>query len=1489
MSALTRSSFELLSGLLGQTYGESVNSFGNANKSPYALLKLEAAMCRLREATIFHDDEYALVFPKFQSIDIVGLGLQSARFAQPVVNAVDFEPWTSQIWYPGLEGPPSLEGWKIWYYNSWSSYTTDPQHGGEDGNYDTRKTYTYPVRYTGGGSYVRVPFWKHARYISFQNNTGKDLDYTSGSITVSMPLSELAGYQILHPVDKVPWDVRFYSYPEFIQTFKDAWADLDTPVPEAPNAGCLPTLVLHSAVITGSDITFSLEIPNWITWESEQFWHVIMYWGSSDSLALASDPTGGKLSAVPDVSATLWLRKNFFRQDILDKIGWKDTGFDGSRYLIARNRTHFSFNDGQYSNPSIPSKYALLDTKRKPIIGVDQSLVGYIPEISRGEFVTVILATKTTGTGYDNPSALPEVFVGPVVTPEFVPDDWRDCPYFPSLPPDYTALVRMAVTGAPGAATNLSANIPDNSGAIPSELRRFNNYEPPRILCEASIAWAEQVVPTHAEMPHGDGDWASIMLPALRDTLMNLRLYISENPVVTAAYSMLLPGVNMPNAFKKSMGNLKDSTQLASRIFRGLLKTPVDTIMEPDQGTLLFDSSGRKLISDLAGLPPSTELISIKVNASTVNDVRLPVANTLEVYYSPSDQCHVMTTGAGERLGQDYTLRMVLETSDENLFTKDWYITASSYFLTKEEYNRRVDSQLSTTGYFYADILNRMPQFRLHGYAGVVPDLAMGDSRTLMTRVVSPPDETRQTESQFRQNLANQGYTSEQIDAFVQAYLDNGGEFLIIDLNQYDNKFVAVRNSSICVSKYNFFDTPYWLNNTSGLFSQIADGGRTILPESALNYRADSFTIAESGLAPGDLERYGTQSTYLVDAGIDYSDQTGFEVALTSRFFAIKILPIADDASVSGFNLRLKCSLDQGESLANSSLEGIRVHLFSDASDRPLSKLASGGLIQYSKINKDVFTEQHVSLPYVMRLGVQYWLVLEQTVEPSGGRVVIDTGATTYVDSMMMYDPSPTGHWSQSSGRIWLRGYDSNTLTTSPTFEAENPDLPGWESGQDEVLSYKYHAGLVELDGTTSRVMLRLRAKLYADNTSGNLFNADEDTVKVVIQSDNSGVPSGTVVSTGVPIKQNIITSEFTNYTFDLDQTLVAGTYWVVVSTSARPLGGSIAYCKQSRPNTFICTSSTDSAFVTQGNKPWLRSYLSSPTMFAAFNRDTSNVLESLPGPNDQRTYTSLTKQSSTYKVESYWSYDFTRFAKPTSLTLYPRAAFDLVTQQWLYTQFSKKCHVMLRLLRGDKIIDKYIEIPAAPGWRGQFTNRTAESYQIFDSTPVSVDVTFDSIDLQNYDGNGLLGDYFNAKISGYFTPKYSEVYSLTITSSGGCRVYLDGALVLDTWLSPTNFPTPVSLGLLSNTTVYNLTIEYYSANETPQFLTAKWQSSTQNVDFICRTSALVPANTEIVISDAEGDMYDGIAYMAVGKTLSDIDDLYNGAPPGDHLIVRSS
>lgn len=870
MTNLSRKALETVAGALGRARQSLVSRIGDNALYPAALLRVEAALCRLRGSTLFHDSDYCENFPVFKATDLVGLGIQGARIIGSVSQAALFPaPSNNQVWSPEFYGPPCPEGWGLWRYDAWASYHSSPltEYYGEPNNGAARLAYTYPVRYDNVGAnstntYQRVTLWESAKYISFYNSRTSAVSPSVTSVSVTLTADDIAGFQVRNPLTDLPRDLSVYSHPLLVQGVNSvnitepqlqSWQSITLPV---QGESLVPVAFTLSASSNGK-YTLTLNVPqNLNTWAPGTWWHVVLYWRSTDPNWASSTPASSIVctDTGSDIAAFQWPRKNFFNNSISDRLAWEaDYVNDSVPHLVALGRVHYAVNDGNYSVLTPPSKCNLPDYWPASSAGLAGALVGYV-DVPRGSAAGILLAVSTGADG----STTPLVVVGPEITPEFWPADWADCPYFPPLPYEAVLIARVIVVRA----SEATFGIMESAGG-------FNGLtQEGAVYSNLAIAWIEQLPPSHAVPPLGDTELASNLLPALTSFAKRYRSLDVTEPIVLAAFNTLVSAAGLPSNIAPNRAALVDPAGLASKVFLGLLKNPfVSILVSRPSGeplALPFGASARGVIEELASAPPSTELLRLESDSLSLTEQVLGMAKTCEFYMVPSSQCaSIDANAAGTRLGRDYTFRLTLEDGQQNTLTKNLYVMASKYFLTPQEFAEEA-LKGTTTGYFTQSTLASIDQWRLYGYAGIIPDLSMGMARPLLTRVVSPPDNTKVTEAQFIANLVAQGNTQAQINEAIRRYtdpLEGNNTFYVVDLSQYGNDFALVKNASLSVTTYSFDTVPYYTVN----FSSPGPNGAPGITDP----RADSFFIAQSGLPVGSLESRGPSAAPLVRGGFN--------------------------------------------------------------------------------------------------------------------------------------------------------------------------------------------------------------------------------------------------------------------------------------------------------------------------------------------------------------------------------------------------------------------------------------------------------------------------------------------------------------------------------------------------------------------------------------------------------------------------------------------
>jgi len=246
---------------------------------------------------------------------------------------------------------------------------------------------------------------------------------------------------------------------------------------------------------------------------------------------------------------------------------------------------------------------------------------------------------------------------------------------------------------------------------------------------------------------------------------------------------------------------------------------------------LNFSKHEEYSIYDGINIVPSKEFLTFEGgNLTLLNDYNLPEDYFFEIFKPISFVCNGIDPykqGAG--LAYDYTLNLSFGYSNQNTLFKTLYLMASKYIISKSDYDSRIQNNQSVTGYYYlADpeskdyaeySVGSIDEFRLYGYAGYIPDLKDGVVRPILNRAFSPEDSKKYTYEQYVQLLISRGITNQNdINDAVQAYLDAGNTFYVIDLGTFSDRWSSLKKISLCMTNYALGVPKYWNDNLYNSF-----------------------------------------------------------------------------------------------------------------------------------------------------------------------------------------------------------------------------------------------------------------------------------------------------------------------------------------------------------------------------------------------------------------------------------------------------------------------------------------------------------------------------------------------------------------------------------------------------------------------------------------------------------------------------------------------
>ena len=1397
-----------------------------------------------------------------------------------------------------------------------------------------RATFSGPHRYNGNYSlplnladYEEVARFENARWISLRNTYGSNIDKDgdladpldggslSKNIKVKLHKDVLTGFKLIDPLVDAPQDIKLMYHNNLIQSFTSSWQSLTLPTDYTsltyldfkiyPYNEFIEDNLNFNQTVSSEDywiLEINLPTSSGFTWTDDYFWHIAIYWNSNDNLTQNSHTTWNQnlLSFdmedisingsdgtidVANSNLVVWNKKSFFKQYVTNCLGYEKTGyFDNDVYLFSKNKTLFEFKDGEYSDPQSPVRYALSDTIPSAPRGEATSLVGYsIPAVN--QIFPVIICSKNLGSQFDTPTANYFIFEGDSCDRECL-EDYESFDNYPVVDDDYDILFKCLLTRPADEVFDISQSV----SLVNSDYRiltadgiRFNFVN---ILNTSSVVYLEKVAINFSKYGAQDQDVAELLVPAFFRFLDNLR-----NSDYILTYDNLTRAI-VPESIRLVFDNINELVSISSldqnnyqNIIHFLLKKPTDALLKNpsfEPRGIQFSYDGIENLTDLFVQVPSTNLAILTCDNLRNYNLKLPVATNFEVYQELSLLCEAIDPNiSGNKIGQDYTFKLTLEDENQNTLKKDLYVNASKFFLSDEEYNKRVLKGQTVTGYYKTgtDVeraakadgtLETIPDYYLYGYAGCIPDLSMEKAKPIQTRVVGSDKQDGQTREQFIASLP----PGSDIDEALANY---EGEFIEINLNKYPEKWVSVKELGMSTSKFTFDTNPYWNVNYYGLIggdgkSQNLQQADDYYPYSRDNVVADSFTISEKGLDTADnsiqvIENIYSQET---EYSISYYSQVASTsgLAVTNTTFAIKISPLADNVSQS-FKLRLS------NSIPFLSTGKLKVDLYSSAlgSTQPQSIIRSGSSIALTDIDTEI-SEHKFGLNASLSAG-DYWLVFNSnqsfkeyatntsgTVQASGTSV---TGTGTTFTNYLINSEIGFGSTIPSDISTW---YTISDITTDTALTLTS-SAGSVTAGSDYVIKHQFKVWGVstgsttlygqERDTTWSPLTFRPYIRFY--QPSGEIYGAFNRTD----YSIDSVLPAPNLQREQLPIYRLEGYYSFTSKDIVPPKKL---------QLYPRAFYGGLL------KDTVGTVSVVSGTAVTGVNN----------TDFTLFEGESVQIGFGSRNPID------ITNWYDVASIGSTNTLTISGFATTASNVEY-LFRFD---PEWHYAKFSKDMFVYVKYYSKGVLKENYITLERNPSWETWWYIKNSNNINNISRTieleeQANQSVITKNLNFNNYSVSGTT-EYIQAKSKGIFKPLTSGTYNFRFFSSYGIKVFINESAVpvidnLDNTSSGTGHTFNLTLANDEYTTfevLHTHKTDILNSSSHPQLLVGEYKLSASvtwnNID----DSFYDLATQAPVDIDPDDEVIDRIAFMTVGKTLQEISTPTHGVPPGDRIVFRS-
>lgn len=140
-------------------------------------------------------------------------------------------------------------------------------------------------------------------------------------------------------------------------------------------------------------------------------------------------------------------------------------------------------------------------------------------------------------------------------------------------------------------------------------------------------------------------------------------------------------------------------------------------------------------------------------------------------------------------------------------------------------------------------------------------------------------------------------------------------------------------------------------------------------------------------------------------------------------------------------------------------------------------------------------------------------------------------------------------------------------------------------------------------------------------------------------------------------------------------------------------------------------------------------------------------------------------------------------------------------------------------------------------GLTGQYFNGTNLVNSVFVRTDTNVNFNWGN----GSPGAGVASNQFSVRWTGKIQPRYSEGYTFHLTTDDGCRLWVNGQLLINKWYDDSGTDMAGSIALVGGQQ-YSITIEYYNDTNAASAV-LEWDSASQTRQVIPQ-GVLFPANT---------------------------------------------
>ena len=906
-----------------------------------------------------------------------------------------------------------------------------------------------------------------------------------------------------------------------------------------------------------------------------------------------------------------------------------------------------------------------------------------------------------------------------------------------------------------------------------------------------------------------------------------------------------------------------------------------NSILETEPYEVPATIDGVNAISNWASLPHTTIFSTYDENGLFVQNKKLIKNTEFEIYQQQTNLENINDhENNGNKLVRDYSYKFKFKDINYNSFIKTLLINSSKYFITDQEYQNRQSKKLSVNGYFKigseAEISNRqlgtlssIEDYRLYGTSAIVPDLEMGTSRTIFSKVVEPVDSFKTTQADFINSLKlnNPSITQDEINKNIDAF-ELTQSFYTPNSNQMSNQYSSIEELGITVSSYRDDSNAYWIDNIQGLIGSTNQSS-FYLPTNKNDIRCDSFVISGSGYSTTNntinkIENiFDQQIEVSSSSGINQNTKNSYQSVNFSKF-AIKITPVLT-TDIKSFAVRIA-----NTSAFNNPTAYIKCSIWDNVDGLPDSQLVAGSKVFYSELN-NLFKNIYFYLNYKLIKNKTYWLVFESNTNPpeydesTSGLVNVDNTLVTGIynplnDSYTNFENylanSQIGFGSTAYSNIstWY-SISSIASTTAMTISSTGSTL----SNQNYVIKYDLR---LQVSETTISNSDPENIALF-DGFTWTLENGSPYIKFYKQDEDVYGAFNRNFKYSNLILPEPNDTRK--NDKYKLDE------YWSINCKNLSEPDYLYIY-----PRAIKHTVLETTGIGTNGNNfVTLTASNFSPKILVGLGISQNTYISS------GTLVTSISYNSSSEVYNVYLSNNLTGSLGTT--TLY----FN--DDSMSYCKRANDIHLYVKYVKNDTLTTKYIKLDKSPTWISKWYNKRQDNFNILDlSVESSIVSASHNLDFTEFSGSGQTR-YINGNSTGSFITLSSigSSFDFQLTSSGGVKLFINDEAnpYIDQWANNSLSSYTCSYSATGSSQNIKLSVDFCNF-ENLQRLKAEFRISGTSTWYPVDSNFYLDSSISPTLIDEE--KIQSLNFLSIGKTLDQINDQYYGFPVTDKLVIRN-